>query len=201
VGRYDKVHLVPVGEYVPLRDYIPFVSFVESVITNQAGFLPNVTPGKGGQIFSLPAQAKKSRFGILICYENIFPDQVRDSVLRGAEYIVNISNDGWFADSAELDQVLAITAFRAVENRITLFRATNTGISAVFDPNGAVRNRLVVRGRDKEVEGVFAGRVFFDGRRTFYTRFGDLFAKAFLALAFFLILLTFFAKRGNATRF
>lgn len=201
LGRYDKVRLVPVGEYIPLKEYNPFADFVQEEITKRAGFLPNLSPGEGGRIFSLQAGGKETRFGILVCYENVFPHLVRDAALRGAEYIVNISNDGWFGRSAELDQVLAITAFRAVENRITLFRATNTGISALIDPNGAIRHTLRVNGEEKEVEGIFSSRVLLDGRRTLYTRVGDVFAKGFLAMNTLLVLLCLLSRKKQSRFF
>jgi apolipoprotein N-acyltransferase len=126
-GRYDKIHLVPFGEYVPWRKLF---SFAGKITAEVGDFAPGTAPvvlGKGRKL------------GPLICYEEIFPELVRRFTARGAQVLVNISNDAWYGDSAARDQLLLMARLRAVENGRWLLRATNTGITAAIDPYGRVR--------------------------------------------------------------
>lgn len=125
VGQYDKIHLVPFGEYVPLGGGL---GFLQPLTEEVSDFVPGREPAV------LPAG--ESRLGVLICYEAVFPALVRESVARGASVLVNISNDGWFGGSAAPAQHLNMARVRAVETRRYLLRATNTGITAVVDPYG-----------------------------------------------------------------
>ena len=127
-NRYDKSHLVPFGEYVPLRKYLPFIS----PLVEAAG---NFTPGVVGS----PLVAGEIRAGILICFESIFPDIGRQWVKNGANVLVNLTNDAWYGKSSAPHQSWAMTIFRAVETRRSLVRAANTGISGVIDPLGRIR--------------------------------------------------------------
>jgi apolipoprotein N-acyltransferase len=158
IGRYDKIHLVPFGEFVP-----PLFSFVNR-ITNEAGdFVP------GHDIKVLPAG--RDRLGVFICYEAAFPDLVRQFTKRGANVLVNISNDGYFGHSQAHEQHLLIARMRAVENRRYLIRATNDGITAVVDPAGRIVRRLPPY--EELAAPVRYGRV---EATTFYARHGDWFA-------------------------
>ncbi len=126
-GRYDKQHLVPFGEYMPLRRYLPLPrALVESV--------GDFTPG----LRSEPLSCQNSRIGVLICFESIFPEIARNQVRQGATLLVNQTNDAWFGRSAAPEQHLSMAVFRAAETRRSLARAANTGISGFIDPLGRV---------------------------------------------------------------
>ena len=187
IDRYDKVHLVPFGEYTPLKDYFPFLAKL-------VPYDVSLSPGTKRRIFDLPINGeniKDYKFGVLICYEDTVPTLVREFVKKGADFMVNITNDGWFGKSAELDQHLAIMAFRAVENRIAVVRAANTGISAFVDINGRIYDRLVDENcKAKEVEGSLTNNVMINKRRTlsFYTKNGDVFAILCLVISVVLLL-------------
>ena len=176
VERYDKLHLVPFGEYVPLDGLL---WFVRQAVPYAKGF----TSGERATLFEVAGH----RFGVLICFEDVFPRVVRRFVVRpdgGADFLVNISNDGWFKGSHELDQHLAMTTFRAIEFRTGIVRCTNTGISCVIAPDGRIQT--MVRGSDgraKEVRGVAIARVRLRTGLTFYARHGDMLARVCLALA------------------
>jgi apolipoprotein N-acyltransferase len=158
VARYDKIHLVPFGEFVPW----PFGALVEKV-TREAG---DFAPGERVVV----AQAGRRRIGAFICYESVFAGHVRQFVAGGAEVLVNLSNDGWFGRSAARDQHLLIARMRALENGRWLLRATNSGITAVVDPAGRVRAALP---RDRP--GVLVSHFDYAGGQTAYTRWGDWF--------------------------
>jgi len=158
-GRYDKVHLVPYGEYVPLRKIFPFISKIVAGIGD-------FRPGKGFD----PLVNDGHRFGILICYEAIFPEAARDYKRRKADLLVNITNDAWFGRTSAPYQHLSMTVFRAVENRLYLVRAANTGVSAVIDPVGKILDRTSLLDRT-----VLKCEVKFIDEMTFYAAYGDLF--------------------------
>jgi apolipoprotein N-acyltransferase len=168
-GRYDKIHLVPFAEsFGFLRGIVHWVSQLK---------LEEMRAGEGIQIWDL----KETSFGAQICYEAIFPEISREIARKGAPFTVNISNDGWFKASGELDQMLAMARFRSIENRMHVIRATNTGISAFIDPTGRVQAKLEVDGKSKEVGGVLAGRIRLTGATSLYRATGDW--VAWLALA------------------
>jgi apolipoprotein N-acyltransferase len=122
----------------------------------------------GGEGFPV-WEAGGERFGVQICFEGIFPDISRALARNGAAFAVNISNDGWFKDSAELDQMLVMARFRAVENRMGFVRATNTGISAFIEPTGRVHAMIEGKG----VEGVLAARVRISGAGSLWRAWGS----------------------------
>ena len=126
-GRYDKQHLVPFGEYVPLSDYF---SLPGPLVEN----IGNFSSGEAGR--PLPCQG--AAIGVLICFESIFPKLARDWTASGANLLVNITNDAWFGRSSAPWQQLSMSVFRAVENRRSLARSANTGISAIIDPLGRI---------------------------------------------------------------
>jgi apolipoprotein N-acyltransferase len=139
VARYDKFHRVPFGEYVPLRDWLPFMNALAPY-----DFEYSVTPGVEHTRFPLaPAGgARPATFGVAICYEDTDPDVVRPygggDGKPPADFLLNISNDGWFKGTSEHEEHLAVARFRAVECRRSVARAVNMGVSAVIDPNGRV---------------------------------------------------------------
>jgi len=126
-GRYDKVHLVPFGEYVPFNEYLPFI---DSMVA-QVG---NFDAGQRGDTMGWD----HIKVGMLICYESIFPPLSVDMVKNGADFLVNITNDAWFGKTSAPYQHFSMAVFRAIENRRALVRAANTGISGYIDPVGRV---------------------------------------------------------------
>jgi apolipoprotein N-acyltransferase len=160
LDRYDKVHLVPFGEYVPLKAVL---FFLDKLVVGIGDFVP----GPGPRVMGGPG----GRFGLVICFEVIFPDLVRQFVDQGADYMVTITNDAWFGDSSAPYQHFAMVVFRAVENRIAVARAANTGISGFIDAEGHI-----LRTTEIFVDGALSGEIHTGGPRTFYTAYGDLFA-------------------------
>lgn len=166
-GRYDKIHLVPFGEYVPLSGVIGFVR-------GWAEFIADLEPGARAVVFPGPP----APFGVVICYEGIFPDLFREFVNDGARMMVNMTNDGWFGRTSGPEQHLSMYPFRAVEHRIAVVRAANTGVSAFIAPSGQIVRRLGLFER-----GVISDRVPLRQGRTLFTRLGDWVAYLSLALA------------------
>jgi len=168
VDRYDKIHLVPFGEFTPLRRYLPFVV---DIIESKVGQAPNLTPGRDSTVFELNGTG----FGATICYEDTFPYLTRRLVQNGARFVLNLTNDAWFENSPELDMHAAICVFRAVENRVPVARAANTGVSCVIDSCGRITRRVQDRfGFQRQVEGALVDQLRLDKRRTLYTATGDL---------------------------
>jgi len=160
LGRYDKIHRVPWGEYVPYKKLFFFAG-------NLISGVGNMEAGTHHTIFQLGGHG----VGIIICYESIFGDEVREFVRDGAQVLVNISDDGWYGDSGAPWQHLDMARMRAIENRRWVLRDTNTGVTTSIDPHG--------RGVFTTPRHVRAAFVFpFDYRSdtTFYTRHGDWFA-------------------------
>lgn len=166
-AAYDKRRLVPCGEYIPLRGVAPWLP---EIVRNMVGYVPDVTPGVADPPLFEVAGAP---FGVVICNESTFPGVSRATRRSGARFIVNPTNDGWFKESAELDQVVAICVFRAIENRVGFVRSANTGISCFIDPDGRVRSRLEVGGKQKSVEGTLTDVVRLDSRRPLALAVGE----------------------------
>ena len=165
-GRYDKAHLVPFGEYVPLKRWLPFVGkMVEHVGDFQAGRTGDTLPWL------------TERLGVLICYEIIFPNLARRLVANGASVLVNMTNDAWYGRSSAPYQHFSMAVFRAVENRRPLVRSANTGISGFIDPAGRITAATALFQSAAVTRPVPVFR-----EKTAYTRFGDRFAWACLAL-------------------
>jgi apolipoprotein N-acyltransferase len=131
LGSYDKTHLVPFGEYLPLRGLFPFI---RELITAIGDFSPGESLGWLGS-------STGAKLGVTICFESIFPDIFREEARLGAHLFVNLTNDAWFGETAAPYQHLSMLAMRAVENRRWIVRAANTGISATIDPCGRVRSQ------------------------------------------------------------
>jgi apolipoprotein N-acyltransferase len=179
LGRYDKIHLVPFGEYAPLSGIL---GFTRDII----GAIGDFTPGERVHNLTLPW----GKFGVLICYEAIFPDLTRRFVKQDAQFLVNITNDAWFGRTAAPYQHLSMATLRAVENRVPIARAANTGISALIDAGGRVLISTNLFTRE-----TLSGKIYLSKSRSFYTEFGDLFAYLCLGFtAFFLILIRY--RRG-----
>ncbi|HTS11395.1 MAG TPA: apolipoprotein N-acyltransferase [Candidatus Limnocylindrales bacterium] len=160
VFTYDKIHLVPFGEYVPLRRWIKFAGRLTADISD-------FTPGTEYRVGPLPG----GKFGVFICYEAIFPGEVRQFADNGAQLLINISNDGWFGRSAAPPQHLMMARVRAVENRRWLLRDTNNGYTVDVDPYGRIVASLPTDVRT-ELDAPYA----FRSDLTLYARFGDWFS-------------------------
>lgn len=160
VQRYDKVHLVPFGEYLPFPQIFAFAG----------GLTKEVGEFQHGDSHA-PLNAGDQRLAIFICYESIFPDEVRRGAEQGAQVLVNISNDGWYGDSGAWKQHLQQTQMRAIENSRWLLSGTNTGMTASIDPDG----RIVVA-TQRKVRTALAAPYALNAGTTFYTRHGDWFA-------------------------
>jgi apolipoprotein N-acyltransferase len=157
VGRYDKIHLVPFGEFVPLAEVIGFVR-------RWAEFISELEPGSRTVVF----QGPPAPFGVVICYEGIFPDLFRRFVAGGARLMVNMTNDGWFGRTEGPLQHLAMYPLRAVEHRVAVVRVANTGVSALIEPTGRIDRALGLFQR-----GNLIGEVPLRRTSTLYTRLGD----------------------------
>jgi apolipoprotein N-acyltransferase len=160
VGRYDKVHLVPFGEYLPFPQVFAFAG----------GLTKEVGEFQHGASHA-PLAAGSERLGTFICYESIFPDEVRLGPLQGAQVLVNISNDGWYGDSGAWKQHLQQTQMRAIENGRWLLSATNTGMTASMDPYGRI-----VAATERKMRTALAAPYALRSGTTLYTRYGDWFA-------------------------
>lgn len=155
--RYYKHHLVPFGEYIPIKKWMP--SFIKKLTIGDGDF----TPGPG----PVPLAWEKGRaIGVLVCYEVIFPGEAARAAMAGASFFVNVTNDGWFGEAAK-PQHLAMAQVRAVENRLPMVRAANTGISAVFDAWGRELDRIPANTR-----GAMAVEIRPNTQGSPYHRFG-----------------------------
>jgi apolipoprotein N-acyltransferase len=158
-GKYDKVHLVPFGEYIPLKKFLPFAG---KMVQGVGDFVPGQ---KGGVI-----RQGKLGLGILICYELIFTDLARAMSQNNADLLINITNDAWYGRSSAPYQHFSMAVFRAVENRRSLVRSANTGISGFIDPTGQILDQT-----DIFKEAVITKSLPLIRQKTIYTRFGDRF--------------------------
>ncbi|HWF92743.1 MAG TPA: apolipoprotein N-acyltransferase [Terriglobales bacterium] len=182
-ARYDKVHLVPFGEYVPFKRVFSFAGG----LTQQVG---DFSSGNSRQ----PLQADGAKLGVFICYESIFPDEVRQFAKNGAQIFVNLSNDGWYGDSGAYAQHLKQSRMRAVENARWLLLDTNTGVTASVDPYGRI-----VASAPRKVRTALQAPYSLSSETTFYTRHGDWFAYlcAIISLAALFMRLPFLKKRKS----
>ena len=160
VGRYDKIHLVPFGEYIPYKDLLFFAHKL-------TGRVSEFTRGDSRKTFRLNGH----RYGVFICYEAVFADEVREFARLGAEVFVNISDDGWYGDTSAPWQHLNMARMRAIENRRWLLRDTNSGVTAAIDPYGRVTQSI-----SRHVTDALPAQYGFRSDVTFYTAHGDVFA-------------------------
>ena len=179
VARYHKIRLVPFGEYVPLQ---PFFTLGGRYAAKLVQEVSDFTPGTE----AVTEVVDGHRIGGFICYEAIFPSLVRRFAAGGAELLVNITNDAWYGTTSAPHQHLAMAAFRAIENRRYLVRAANTGVTAVVDPRGRVLEPTRLFDTT-----VLVREVPFVAETTFYTRHGNVFARACAAMALALVAATF----------
>lgn len=160
IYRYDKIHLVPFGEYVPLHK---FLFFIDKLVVGIGDYFH-------GNRYEI-AETPFGGFATLICYEAIFPGLVRKFYVKEGDFIVNITNDAWFGRTTGPYQHFSMTVFRAVENRKPLIRAANTGISGFIDSNGRILRKTSLFQQD-----IITQQIKTDNTKSFYTKYGDLFS-------------------------
>jgi apolipoprotein N-acyltransferase len=177
--RYDKVHLVPMGEYVPFQKYLPFL---HQIAEDLSGF----TRGSGFHLMEVGG----AKFGVTICYEDLFPQISRSFTNQGAAFLVNLTNDGWYERSSAVFQHVDFSRYRAVENRRAMIRVTNTGVTAVFSPTGEVAATL-----PPFEEGTLSAEATLGGPFSFYARYGDWLAWACVAGAALVGVKALFVRR------
>jgi len=183
IFSYDKIHLVPFGEYEPF----PLIHEVVNRVSEEVGGF------RKGQTYGVGALPGGYSLGVFICYEAIYPVEVRRFTADGATLLVNISNDGWFGRSAAARQHLLMARVRAVENRRWLIRVTNNGYTASVDPYGRIYEPLPT-----DVRASADLPYDFRTDRTIYTRYGDWFAWLCVAVSAILLASTFW--KGNVSR-
>lgn len=185
-GQYDKQHLVPFGEYVPLRPYLPFL---QPLVVNIDDFSAGTA--------TKPLILGSMQLGILICYESIFPEIASASVMQGANLLVNITNDAWYGRSIAPYQSMAMAVFRAVENKRSLVRSANTGISGFVDPLGRITDQTEIF-----TEAALVAQVPLFDIQTVFHRNGSRFGLACAVLVVFLLVLSWYRsgrrERGRA---
>jgi apolipoprotein N-acyltransferase len=159
-ARYDKMHLVPFGEYVPFKSFF----FFAGSLLAEAG---NLSPGTQRTVFSYDGH----HYGTFICYESTFADEIRLFVLKGADVLVNISDDGWYGDTSAPWQHLNMVRMRAIENHRWVLRSTNTGVTAVINPYGQV-----TASAPRHIRTSLRAGFGYEHDITFYTAHGDIFA-------------------------
>ncbi len=169
---YDKIHLVPFGEYVPLRSVL---FFVNKLAVGVGDYVPGDSYIKAVTPFG--------SFGTLICYEIIFPGLVRKFYVKGGDFIVTITNDAWFGKTSGPYQHFTMAVFRAVENRKPVIRAANTGISGFIDSNGEIIRTTKLFERTE-----LMGDIRTDKTLTFYTKYGDIFSYLCIVCSLLLLL-------------
>ncbi|HKE60983.1 MAG TPA: apolipoprotein N-acyltransferase [Nitrospira sp.] len=192
LGRYDKQHLVPFGEYIPLKSSVLF--FLEKFVEGIGDF----QPGPGPTILSFQPRLvgdsvtqRSVKFGVLICYEVIFPDLVRRMAAGGAEFLVTITNDAWFGDSSAPAQHFSMVVLRSVENHRAFARAANTGISGFIDPFGRILKSSPIF-----TQTALQASIPVRQPHTFYSRYGDVFAYGCMIISLLLCLYGLFGTKG-----
>jgi apolipoprotein N-acyltransferase len=180
LARYDKIHLVPFGEYVPFKSFFFFVQ----KITKEAG---DFARGTERTVFNVDGY----KLGVFICYESVFPDEVRIFARNGAQLFANISNDEWFGHWSAPAQHLNMVRMRAIENQRWVLRATNTGVTVSIDPYGRVVSRAA-RDLRTTLEAPFG----LESGTTLYTRHGDWFAWACAIISLLTFLRAGFRRRA-----
>jgi len=180
---YHKMHLVPFGEFIPFRDSFPIFVWI----------MGHLVPGDfdAGQFHAVLEMSNGVKIGPLICFEDTLGDLARHFALEGAQLFVNVTNDGWFYESAASRQHLANAVFRCAENKLPMVRSANTGVTAIVDRLGRVTEFLADENGNTFIEGVLSGTVEVpvNPQPTFYARYGELFSIACLAVSGFALAL------------
>ncbi|GMV49669.1 MAG: Apolipoprotein N-acyltransferase [Nitrospirae bacterium] len=196
LGRYDKQHLVPFGEYIPFHNSLLFFldKLVEGIGDFEAGPGPTLLMFKPREKVPPMAAAATApdfhvKFGVVICYEVIFPNLVRQFAANGADFMVTVTNDAWFGPSSAPYQHFGMVVLRAVENRMAFARAANTGISGFIDPYGRVTQQSSIF-----TQTALKDTIMLSPQRTFYAQYGDLFAYGCVILTALLYLTGYFSQ-------
>lgn len=185
IGRYDKIRLVPFDEYLPLRDYIKWPSWItDSKITDYM-------PGEELTIF----KTDQARFGVQICWENLFPDQFRKMTAQWVDFMVSMTNETFVDIPSAHYQMLAMNVFRAIENRIAILRITPTGVSAIIQPSGRITAMVKDNNSNAlNIQGYVVGQIPLSLQTTLYTRYGDWFVYCLFAVIGGLVIVPVFRK-------
>jgi apolipoprotein N-acyltransferase len=185
LGQYLKIRLVPFTECLPHKEIIPWPDFI--VPDKDANF---PIAGKEFKLFEMNG----AKFGTLICWETLHPDLFRQFVKEGANFIVNITNEARYGETKASYQIAAMNVFRAVESRLSIVRAANTGISCFIDPFGRITGRVSNDGKHIFVKGFLTQNILATQEKTFYTAYGDIFSYMSVIIAVFAIVFSIFAK-------
>jgi apolipoprotein N-acyltransferase len=189
LGQYLKMRLVPFWEYVPYNEIINWPEFI--IASDKAS---NV-PGKEFTTFEIEG----AKFGVVICWEVAFPRLFSGFADEGANFMINITNEGWFGENAAPYQMLSMCVFRAVENRVYLVRAANTGISCFIDPHGNINGRVRNNNKDIYVEGYLTQEIIALKEKAFYTAHGDIFVYLCMLVTAVVLIFSFFAARAKSS--
>ncbi|MFH1593176.1 MAG: apolipoprotein N-acyltransferase [Candidatus Omnitrophota bacterium] len=188
---YDKIHLVPFGEFIPFESLFPWI---RGSVDKPIG---DYSCGKEHTVFNFTTEEAVTgsgaihrttvfhRFSVLICFEDIFPDLSREFVNKGARFLVNITNDAWFGKTSAPYQHMQGSVFRAIENRVPVIRSANTGFSCVINHNGEVITYVMADNDSIFVDGYLVDLITPVSVKTFYTKFGDLFSWACVLIVIF----------------
>ena len=186
VKKYNKLHLVPFGEYLPFKRLF---SFVEHIAPAPIG---DCASGKTYSVFS--SESNNEKFSVLICFEDVFSNVARTFANGGAEFLAVITNDAWFKETTAPYQHVQASVFRAVENRIPIIRAANTGVSCFIDSSGKITSRVTDASSEKDIfiSGYSSDIVRIPGGgSTFYMRYSDL----FIVICCMFILISLFIEK------
>ncbi len=182
IAQYDKIRLMPFGEYVPFRQWLPGTSLITTIVGE-------FTPGTTYTLMPVG----RTRTGVFICIESAYPWIARRLTSEGADVLINISNDGYLGPTAVMRQHLANTIFRAVENGRPVLRVTNSGISALIDETGRIEEQTSGFQEDVRNWSVLQSTI----KSTFYTRHGDLFVHLCMAITVIIFLASVFPRRRS----
>ncbi len=191
IDRYYKMHLVPFSERVPFVDKLTFLYDFGRKLDLDIG---NFDPGDSVVVFNIPfsSMAKKVCFSVVICYESIYPYLVRRFVQKGAQFLLVITNDGWFGATSGPYQHAQIAVFRAIENRLWVARCANTGISEFIDPYGIIHAKTKLN-----EESILTYSVFSSAEKTFFLEHGQLFSILLFIANGLILLVAIFKKRTD----
>ena len=191
IDRYHKMHLVPFSERVPFVGAFPFLYDLAKNMDLDIG---SFSPGDSVVVFEFvpSSMQKKVRFSAVICFESVFPHLVREFVKKGAQFLVVITNDGWFGKTSGPYQHAQVAVFRAIENRVWVARCANTGISGFVDPFGRVRSRTAIY-----EEAVAAHSIGLTQGRTFFLNHGSFVTASILMVNGIIFGLTLIRRRRN----
>jgi len=181
IAQYDKNALVPFGEYIPARNWIPFMANVKALVGD-------ITPGTS----LTTSEVDGAKIGTIICFETTRPELARELRTKGATVLIQLSNEAWFGPTSAPRQMLASAIFRAVENNIQVIRAANSGVSACIDGYGLVRGETPMFDTATRIWKIKTDTESANELPTFYSRHGDVFVISCLVLSCLLVLSSVF---------